>query len=131
MKQEVGIWIIFVLVGIAALIAWYTNKNRKSFNDSLHRFILLFAGVFLVIFGILFIAKGLFEISILQNNFMNPDIWQWILVIQTGTFALAAQQIDKNHNKSFDASFRRFTLLVWGIFSIIFGLWFLVARMFE
>jgi len=129
MKIEPGIWTLFILGGITVLIAWQADKNRKSFNDSIRRFILLFIGVFLIISGILFIAKEVLGLSMLQNNFMNLDIWLWIFCILAGVAALAARQIDKR-NRSFNAAFRRFALLTWGILSLILGFWFLVARLF-
>ena len=129
MKPEVGIWILSVLGGIQSLIAWQADKNRKSFEDSLRRFILFFTGLFLVVLGILFFARGWFELSILQNNFLQPDIWQWIFFILLGVSALAARQIDKN-NRSFNNFFRRSVLLIWGVSLVIVGLWFLIARMF-
>ena len=125
MKIEPGIWMLVILAGIGALVALQRDKNR----DSLHRFILLFAGGFLVISGILFLAKGWFGLNILQNNFMQPDIWLWIFVILIGIVALVVRRIDKPC-RSFNASLHRFVLLVGGISSIIVGLWFLVARMF-
>ena len=120
MKQEFGIWIMFVLAGVGALVAWRRDKNRKS----LHRFILLFTGVFLIIFGLLFIVKELFGFSILQ-----PDFLQWILFILMGIVALVVWQTEDKNRKSLDVSIDRFILLSCGIFLIALGLWFLVSRL--